>query len=129
MVRAREFRFVVVTSDYEAATLLFRDVFEFEALMDLEGQEGRGIILRLPAATLEVVDAAHDRMVDEIEVGQPQDNHVRIAVRVDDLAAASHAVTGTGAKALAAAVDTPWRDRNQRFVAKDGLQLTLFQPL
>jgi hypothetical protein len=73
MVRAREFRFVVVTSDYEAAMLLFRDVFEFEALMDLEGQ--------------------------------------------------------TGAKALAAAVDTPWRDRNQRFVAKDGLQLTLFQSL
>jgi lactoylglutathione lyase len=68
-------------------------------------------------------------MVDEIEVGQPQDNHVRIAIRVDDLAGASHAVTETGAKALAAAVDTPWRDRNQRFVAKDGLQLTLFQPL
>jgi hypothetical protein len=31
MVRARECRFVVVTSDYEAATLLFPDVFEFEA--------------------------------------------------------------------------------------------------
>jgi hypothetical protein len=37
MVRAREFRFVVVASDYEAATLLFRDVFEFEALMALRG--------------------------------------------------------------------------------------------
>jgi catechol 2,3-dioxygenase-like lactoylglutathione lyase family enzyme len=127
LVPAREPRFVLVTDDYDASRLLFRDVLGFETLMDLEGQGGRGIILRLPAATLELVDADHDRMVDEIEVGEPQGNRVRMAVEVDDLADASDAVTGSGAKALAAAVDTPWGDRNQRFVAGDGLQLTLFQ--
>jgi predicted enzyme related to lactoylglutathione lyase len=128
MIRARELRFVLVTDDYDAVSHLFRGVFGLETLMDLEGQGGRGVILRLPAATLELVDAEHDRMVDEIEVGEPQDNRMRIAVEVEDLARASEAVTGAGAEALAPPVDTPWGDRNQRFVASDGLQLTLFQP-
>lgn len=128
MVRARELRFVLVSNDYEAASRLYRDVFGLEVLMDLEGQDGRGVILKVPAATLELVDAEHDAMVDEIEVGTPQDNHLRIAVEVDDLAVTAAAVTtDAGAEALADPVDTPWGDRNQRFRGKDGLQLTLYE--
>jgi hypothetical protein len=33
----------------------------------------------------------------------------------------------TGAGAMAAPVDTSWGERNQRFGAKDGLQLALFE--
>ncbi len=128
MVQAREVRVVLVVDGYEAAARLFRDVFGLEVLMDLEGQGGRGLILKLPAATLEVVDAGHDRYVDELEVGQPQDNRVRIAVEVEDLAEAAEAVLGTGAQALADPVDTPWGDLNQRFRLEERLQLTLFQP-
>jgi catechol 2,3-dioxygenase-like lactoylglutathione lyase family enzyme len=128
MIEGREFRFVLVTGDFEATAHLFRDVFGYEMLMDLDGQGGRGVILRLPTATLELVDAEHDRMVDEIEVGEPQGNRVRIAVEVEDLVSASDSVTGTGAEALAPPVETPWGDRNRRFVARDGLQITLFQP-
>lgn len=127
MVRARELRFVLVFDDYEAAVHLYRDVFGLEVSMDLEGQDGRGVILRLPAATLELADQEHDRMVDRIEVGRPQDNRVRIAVEVEDLAEAAEAVTRAGLEALAGAAETPWGDRNQRFRAKDGPQLTLFQ--
>ena len=36
------------------------------------------MILRLPAATLEIVDAEHDAMVDELEAGAPQGNRFRI---------------------------------------------------
>ena len=64
MTRARELRFVVVVVDYDVATHLFRDVFDLKVLMDLEGQGGRGVILEVPAATLEIVDAdprAHGR--------------------------------------------------------------------
>ncbi len=128
MVRARELRFVVVVDDYEAAARLYRDVFGLEVVMDLEGDGGRGVILEVPAATLELADVEHGRIVDEIEVGRPLDDRVRIAVAVDDLADAGEAVTGTGAEPMAAPVETPWGDRNQRFRAKDGLQLTLFQP-
>jgi catechol 2,3-dioxygenase-like lactoylglutathione lyase family enzyme len=74
MTTAREVRFVLVAADYEAARKLYRDVFGLEVVMDLDGQGGRGVILRAPAATIEVVDAEHDRMVDGIEVGVAQGN-------------------------------------------------------
>ena len=127
MVRARELRFVFVVDEYEAAARLYRDVFGLEVLMDLEGDGGRGVILKVPAATLELADVEHGRIVDEIEVGHRLDDRVRIAVAVDELADAGDAVTETGAEPLAAPVETPWGDRNQRFRTKDGLQLTLFQ--
>jgi catechol 2,3-dioxygenase-like lactoylglutathione lyase family enzyme len=127
MVHARELRFVFVVDDYEAAVRLYRDVFGLEVAMDLEGDGGKGVILRVPAATLELADAEHGRVVDELEVGRRVDDRVRIAVEVDDLDGAVPAVTQTGAEPLAAPVQTPWGDRTQRFRAKDGLQLTLYQ--
>ena len=129
MVYARELRFVLVVEDYEAAAHLYRDVFALEVLMDLEGDGGRGLILKVPTATLELADAEHGGIVDEIEVGRRLGDRVRIAVEVDALADAVDAVIRTGAEPMAGPVNTPWGDRNQRFRAKDGLQLTLFQLL
>ena len=127
MTGARELRFVVVVDDYDVAVHLFRDVFDLKLLMDLEGQGGRGVILEVPAATLEIVDTDHERMVDVLEAGRPFDKRVRIAVRVDDLGEAATAVIDAGGEAVASQVDTPWGDRNQRFTTPDGLQLTLFE--
>jgi len=123
----RELRFCLVIDDYEAAARLYRDVLGLEVLLDLDEQGGRGVILKVPEASLELVDPVHGAMVDEIEVGRSLGERVRIAVRVDDLEEASRAVADAGAEALADPVDTPWGDRNQRFRARDGLQLTLFQ--
>jgi hypothetical protein len=53
---------------------------------------------------------------------------VRIAVEVDDLVRASDAMIRSGAEPWPEPVRTPRGDRNQRFMVKDGLQLTLFQP-
>jgi predicted enzyme related to lactoylglutathione lyase len=127
MIPAREVRFCFVIDDFEGAAHLYRDLFELEVLKELDEQGGRGIIVKVPAATLELVDVDHGGMVDEVEVGRRVDDRVRIAVKVDDLAEASRAVAEAGAKAMAAPVETPWGDRNQRFRAKDGVQLTLFQ--
>ena len=127
MPRPRELRFVVVVDDYDVAAHLFRDVFHLKVLMDLEGQGGRGVILEVPAATLEIVDADHERMVDELEAGRPFDKRVPIAVLVDDLGEAAPEVSDAGGEAIAAPADTPWGDRNQRFITPDGLQLTLFE--
>lgn len=102
---AREVRSVLVVDDYEAARTLYRDVFGLEVVMDLEGQGGQGVILRLPAATLEIVNAEHDAMVDELEAGAPQGNRFRIAVDVD---AAADAVRRVGQQPLAEPVVTPW---------------------
>lgn len=127
MVPARELRFCFVIDDYEAAAHLYRDVFGLEVLMELDEQGGRGVILSVPEATMELVNEEHGGMVDDVEVGRRVDDRVRIAVKVDDLQAASGAVTGSGGEAMAPPVDTPWGDKNQRFRAKDGMQLTLFQ--
>jgi uncharacterized glyoxalase superfamily protein PhnB len=127
MIPAREVRFCFVFDDYEAAVHVYRDVFGLEVLMELNEQGGRGVILKVPASTLELVDVDHGAMVDEVEVGRRVEDRVRIAVKVDDLAEASRAVAETGAKAMAAPVETLWGDHNQRFRAKDGMQLTLFQ--
>ena len=127
MVTAREVRFVLVVDDYEAAAYLYRDVFGLEVLMDLEADGGHGVILKLPAATLELADPEHGRIVDEIEVGRGLEDRVRIAVEVGDLAEAADAVTAVGGEPMADVVDTPWGDRNQRFRPRDGVQLTLYQ--
>ena len=127
MIPARELRFVLVVDDYEAAAHLYRDVFGLEVLMDLEGQGGRGVILAVPVATLEIVDADHGRMVDQLEAGESFEKRVRIAVQVGDLGEAASAVSIAGAEAVADAVETPWGDRNQRFRTSEEIQLTLFE--
>ena len=127
MAAARELRFAFTFDDYEAALRLFRDVFELETIMDLDAEGVRGVILRVPSATLELFDRAQGRLVDDIEVGRPLEQRVRIAVNIDDLDEATAAVMTTGTEPQAEAVDTPWGDRNRRFKTPDGLQLTLFQ--
>jgi catechol 2,3-dioxygenase-like lactoylglutathione lyase family enzyme len=126
MAKARELRFAFTFDDYEGAVRLFRDVLGLETLMDLERQGGRGVILAVPSATLEVFDARHTDVIDEIEVGRALGQRVRIAVRVDDLGQAGSAVVEAGAQPVADPVLTPWGDRNQRFEIPGGLQLTLF---
>ena len=61
MVPARELRFCFVIDDYESAVHLYRDVFGLEVLLDLDEQGGRGVILNVPEATVELVDREHGR--------------------------------------------------------------------
>jgi hypothetical protein len=127
MAAARELRFAFTFDDYEAALRLFRDVFELETIMDLDSRGARGVVLRVPSATLELFDRGQGRLVDDIEAGRPLEERVRIAVHIDDLEAATEAVMTTGTSPQGEPVDTPWGDRNRRFKTPDGLQLTLFQ--
>ncbi|MDQ4028615.1 MAG: VOC family protein [Actinomycetota bacterium] len=127
MIPARELRFAFVFDDYDDALHLFRDVFGLEVMLGLDHAGGRGVILRVPSATLEVFDRDQGNHVDDVEVGRPLGERVRIAVKIADLAAASSEVEEAGVSPEAQPVVTPWGDRNQRFATSDGLQLTLFQ--
>ena len=127
MTQARELRFAFTFDDYEAALRLFRDVFGLETIETLDHPGGRGVILRVPSATLELFDLEQGRVVDEIEVGRPLGERVRIAVNIDDLEDSTEAVLAAGAEPEAEPVVTPWGDRNRRFRTSGGLQLTLFQ--
>jgi hypothetical protein len=92
MTSARELRFAFVFDDYDAALHLFRDVLCLETVLDLDQEGGRGVILKVPSATLEVFDRAQGNHVDDVEVGRRLDERVRIAIKVADLAAASSEV-------------------------------------
>lgn len=124
---ARELRFAFTVSDIDAALRLYRDVLGLQTLEEFGTEGARGVILAVPAATLELFDPAYTEVVDNIEVGRPMGETVRIAVKVDNLGEAGAAVSAAGAKALAPAVETPWGDRNRRFRSPGGVQLTLFQ--
>jgi catechol 2,3-dioxygenase-like lactoylglutathione lyase family enzyme len=128
MAHARELRFAFVFDDYDAALHLFRDVFGLETMLDLDHEGGRGVVLRVPSATLELFDRDQGNHVDDIEVGRPLGGRVRIAINIPDLAGAASEVERAGASPVAGPVVTPWGDHNHRFVTSDGLQLTLFQP-
>jgi hypothetical protein len=54
---------------------------------------------------------------------------VRVALEVADSAETAHRLVAGGAEALADPVVTPWRHRNVRLRAPDGMQLTLFTVL
>ena len=122
-----ELRFIVVSDDYEALAGLLRDRMGLEVFRDLDHQGGRGVILRVPEATLEVIDREHAAMVDQVETGVTLDDRLRLAVRVANLDEAMTAISGTDAEGVAEPVETPWGDRNRRYTAGDGIQLTLFQ--
>jgi catechol 2,3-dioxygenase-like lactoylglutathione lyase family enzyme len=128
MTHARELRFAFTFDDYPSALRLFRDVFGLEPIEAFDDRGRRGVILKLPSATLELFDREYGRLVDDIEVGRPLGDRVRIAVSIGNLEEATEAVQTAGASPMAEPVDTPWGDRNRRFKTSDGLQLTLFQP-
>jgi catechol 2,3-dioxygenase-like lactoylglutathione lyase family enzyme len=127
MIPARELRFAFVCDDYDAALHLFRDVFGLEVVLELDHDGGRGVILKVPSATLEVFDRDQGNHVDDVEAGRRLGERVRIAIKIPDLAAASSEVEQSGISPVANPVVTPWGDNNQRFATRDGLQLTLFE--
>jgi lactoylglutathione lyase len=128
MTAARELRFAFTFDDFDTAVRLFRDVLGLTQLADFSDDSGRGIILRVPAATLELFDRGYAEGVDRIEAGAESGGRVRIAVGVEDLASAGREVQAAGATPVADPVLTPWGDHNRRYEMDGGLQLTLFQP-
>ena len=125
----RELRLVLTVEDFDRALALYRDALGLEELAAWEAQEGRIVLLGAGRATLELVDEAQAAAIDRIEVGRRVAGPVRIALEVPDSAAAAGRLAAVGAEQLGDAVETPWRDRNVRLRAPDGMQLTLFTPL
>jgi lactoylglutathione lyase len=126
-----ELRLVLTVSDFAAAVALYRDAL---GLQDVEAWEGEGagaqIALLDPGrATLELVNEPQAGAIDRIEVGRRVAGPVRIAFKVGDSEVTAERLVQAGAEQLAAAVTTPWNDRNVRVRVPDGMQLTLFSAL
>jgi catechol 2,3-dioxygenase-like lactoylglutathione lyase family enzyme len=136
----RELRVAVTVADYEAAVRFYRDVLGLPVIESWDQPDDRrGVILAAGQATLELLSTAQTALVDEVETDQPPGAGepgragagppVRLAIEVADSAAAAEALAAAGAERLGGPVVTPWRHRNVRLRAPDGMQLTLFTVL
>jgi lactoylglutathione lyase len=124
-----ELRVALTVEDYDGALAFYREALGMPQLEAWEAPEGRVAILDAGRATLELLDANQATLVDEIEVGRRVAGTVRLALEVDDSEAVAGRLVHAGAEQLAGPVVTPWRDRNVRLQAPDGMQLTLFTVL
>jgi catechol 2,3-dioxygenase-like lactoylglutathione lyase family enzyme len=125
-----ELRVALTVPDFDAALAFYRDALGMAELEAWSSEDGRVVILDGGRATLELLDQRHADAVDEIEVGRPGvAGGVRFALQVPDSASAADGLESAGARRVGGPVVTPWRHRNVRLEAPDGMQLTLFTVL
>lgn len=125
----RELRVALTVEDYDEAVAFYRDTLGLPQLEVWESPQGRVVLLEAGRATLELLEEGHAADVDEIEVGHRVAGPVRLALEVDDSAGTAERLVGAGAEHVGGPVETPWRHRNVRVQAPDGMQLTLFTVL
>ena len=125
----RELRVALTVDDFDAALAFYRDALGLAQVADWSSPDGRVVVLAAGRATLELLDERQAEYVDEVEVGTRVAGHVRVALEVHDSAATLDVLERAGAERIAGPVVTPWKDRNVRLHAPDGLQLTLFTVL
>ena len=126
----RQLRLVVTAADYDEALRFFRDVLGMPEQEAYSGDGGAEVtILDAGRATLELANSAQADMIDDVEVGRRVAGHFRVALEVDDCAAASEQAAAGGAVPVAPPTRTPWNSLNARFDAPGEVHLTLFQEL
>jgi lactoylglutathione lyase len=122
----RELRVAVTAENYEEALAFYRDALGLPVVESWENEGGSGAVLDAGRATLEVLSRSQVEYVDEIEAGGIPSGPVRFALEVQDSVAAAERLEAAGAEGVGGPVVTPWRHRNVRLRAPDGMQLTLF---
>ena len=122
-----EMRVALTTDDYDRLLEFYCAGLGLQPEKIWNNEQGKGLILNLGVATMELFDEDQANTVDHIEAGQRLSGQVRIALQVPDLSAAMERLLAHGATCVHPPVVTPWGDINVRFQDPDGLQITLFQ--
>lgn len=122
-----ELRVALTTQDYDRLVKFYCAGLGLDPAQIWNDGQGKGLVLNMGVATLELFDETQARTVDQIEVGRTVSGQVRFALQVPDLKAAIQRLLTTGATQMSDPVITPWGDYNVRFQDPDGLQVTLFQ--
>lgn len=125
-----QMRLVVEVEDFEEAVAFYRDSLGLREELSVAGEGGAEvIILDAGRATLELINPAQRRFIDEVEVGRQVSREIRVAFQVSDVGGETERLVESGADLIAQPVETPWRSRNSRMEAPAGLQITLFEEL
>jgi catechol 2,3-dioxygenase-like lactoylglutathione lyase family enzyme len=122
-----EMRIALTSRDFDRLLRFYCAGLGLEPDQIWNNEQGKGLILDLGRATLELFDEAQAQTVDRIEAGRRISDQVRIAFQVPDVEAAVKRLLDYGATLVHEPVITPWGDTNVRFQDPDGLQITLFQ--
>ncbi len=122
-----ELRVALTTSDYERLTKFYCDGLGLEPAAIWNNGQGRGLVLEMGNATLELFDEAQAETIDQIEAGQRISGQIRFALQVPDLKAAMERLLIHGAILVHPPIITPWGDYNVRLQDPGGMQITLFQ--
>jgi methylmalonyl-CoA/ethylmalonyl-CoA epimerase len=122
-----EMRVALTSRDFDRLLRFYCAGLGIEPAQIWNNEQGKGLILDLGRATLELFDEAQAQTVDRIEAGRRIGSQVRIAFQVPDVEAAAKRLLDYGATLVHETVITPWGDTNVRFQDPDGLQITLFQ--
>ena len=126
----KQLRLVVEADDFDGAVAFYRDVLGLKQEFFVESEGGaRVMALQAGRATLEIVNPAQRRLIDQLEVGREVSRSIRVAFEVVDANVATDQLVSAGAELIAAPTETPWRSLNSRLEAPAGLQITLFEEL
>jgi catechol 2,3-dioxygenase-like lactoylglutathione lyase family enzyme len=124
----RQLRLVVHAADYQQAVAFFRDALGMPVAEAYAGDGGAEVtILDAGRATLELSNTAQIEFIDDVEVGRRVAPRFRLALEVDDCAAATGAALAAGATPVAPPTRTPWNSVNARMDAPGTIHLTLFE--
>lgn len=122
-----ELRVALTTSDYERLTKFYCEGLGIEPAAIWNNGPGRGLMLEMGNAALELFDETQAEIIDQLEAEQRISGRVRFALQVPDLKAAMKRLLDHGATLVHPPVITPWGDYNVRLQDPDGMQITLFQ--
>jgi len=120
-------RVALTSGNYDRLLRFYVTGLGLEPSQIWDNGQGKGLILDMGNATLELFDEAQTQTVDKIEAGKRISGQVRFAFQVPDLNAAIERLLAHGAVLVHPPVVTPWGDYNVRLQDPDGLQVTLFQ--
>ena len=85
-----QLRLVVEADDFDDAVGFYRDVLGLSEEFYVESDGGaRVIALQAGRATLEIVNAAQKRLIDDLEVGHQVSRSIRVAFEVPDAISAT----------------------------------------
>jgi catechol 2,3-dioxygenase-like lactoylglutathione lyase family enzyme len=125
-----QLRLVIEAADFDAAVAFYRDALGLPEQAAFEGDgDARVAILEAGRATLEIVNPAQRRLIDEVEAGRDQHGVPRVAVEVADTRGTVERLEAAGASVIGAPAETPWRSLNARLAGPAGVQVTVFQEL
>jgi len=126
----KQLRLVVEADDFEKAVAFYRDAMGLKEEFFVESEGGaRVMALQAGRATLEIVNPAQRRLIDQLEAGRDVSRSIRVAFEVADANSTTDQLVAAGAELIAPPTETPWRSLNSRLEAPAGLQITLFEEL